>query len=108
EKKNHKEFVAAKVIMNKDFDINEWETAGALSVDPYQISPFIVRNILAKQFDQMTVILMEYCNIGTLFDFQEKQEVQFAYSLLHPMELEFWRDQLNLIQDDEGEKLFVG
>ncbi|KAA6359310.1 MAG: hypothetical protein EZS28_045163, partial [Streblomastix strix] len=54
--------------MNEDFDMNEWDIAGALSMNPYQISPFIVRNILAKQFDKMTVILMQYCNIGTLFD----------------------------------------
>ncbi|KAA6388740.1 MAG: putative cAMP-dependent protein kinase catalytic subunit [Streblomastix strix] len=62
------EFVAAKVIMNEEFDMNEWDSAGILSQDRSQISPFIVRNIRAKQFDKMTVILMEYSNLGTLFD----------------------------------------
>ncbi|KAA6384055.1 MAG: hypothetical protein EZS28_020418, partial [Streblomastix strix] len=68
------EFVAAKVIMNEDFDMNEWNTAGILSQDRSQISPFIVRNILAKQFDKMTVILMEYSNLGTLFDLIKTQK----------------------------------
>ncbi|KAA6354107.1 MAG: hypothetical protein EZS28_050366, partial [Streblomastix strix] len=62
------EFVAAKVIINKVFDMNEWNTVGILSKDPSQINPFIVRNIRGKQFDKMTVILMEYSNLGTLFD----------------------------------------
>ncbi|KAA6400840.1 MAG: hypothetical protein EZS28_003636 [Streblomastix strix] len=62
------EFVAAKVIMNEDFDMNEWNATGILSQDRSQISPFIVQNILAKYFDKMTVILMEYSNLGTLFD----------------------------------------
>ncbi|KAA6391551.1 MAG: putative Serine/Threonine kinase domain protein [Streblomastix strix] len=56
------EFVAAKVIMNEDFIENEWNTAGILSQDTTQISPFIVRNILARQFDKMTVILLEFAN----------------------------------------------
>ncbi|KAA6383371.1 MAG: putative calcium/calmodulin-dependent protein kinase I delta short [Streblomastix strix] len=68
------EFVAAKVIMNEDFDMNEWDSAGILSQDRSQISPFIVRNILAKQFDKMTVILMEYSNLGTLFDLIKTQK----------------------------------
>ncbi|KAA6366289.1 MAG: hypothetical protein EZS28_038184, partial [Streblomastix strix] len=68
------EFVAAKVIMNEDFDINEWDSAGILSKDRSQISPFIVRNILAKQFDKMTVILLEYSNLGTLFDLIKTQK----------------------------------
>ncbi|KAA6387645.1 MAG: putative Mitogen-activated protein kinase kinase kinase NPK1 [Streblomastix strix] len=68
------EFVAAKVIMNEDFIENEWSAFGVPSEDPSQINPFIVRNIRGKQFDKMTVILMEYCNMGTLFDLIQAQK----------------------------------
>ncbi|KAA6364676.1 MAG: putative CAMK family protein kinase, partial [Streblomastix strix] len=60
--------------MNEDFDMNEWDSAGILSQDRSQISPFIVRNILAKQFDKMTVILLEYSNLGTLVDLINTQK----------------------------------
>ncbi|KAA6384530.1 MAG: hypothetical protein EZS28_019943 [Streblomastix strix] len=56
--------VAAKVMKNELFDVNEWDVAGILNSDPYNMCPFIVRNILAKKFDKMTVILMEFANLG--------------------------------------------
>ncbi|KAA6394129.1 MAG: putative Serine/threonine-protein kinase STK11 [Streblomastix strix] len=58
--------VAAKVMKNELFDVNEWDVAGILNSDPHNMCPFIVRNILAKKFDKMTVILMEFANLGNL------------------------------------------
>ncbi|KAA6368636.1 MAG: putative calcium/calmodulin-dependent protein kinase [Streblomastix strix] len=58
--------VAAKVMKNELFDVNEWDVAGILNNDPHNMCPFIVRNILAKKFDKMTVILMEFANLGNL------------------------------------------
>ncbi|KAA6369408.1 MAG: hypothetical protein EZS28_035065 [Streblomastix strix] len=58
--------VAAKVMKNELFDANEWNVAGILNIDPHNMCPFIIRNILAKKFDTMTVILMEYANLGNL------------------------------------------
>ncbi|KAA6367563.1 MAG: putative serine/threonine-protein kinase unc-51, partial [Streblomastix strix] len=59
--------VTAKVIQNENFEAREWESAGVLSQDATQMSPFIIRNIAAQTFDKMTVIILEYANIGNLF-----------------------------------------
>ncbi|KAA6382667.1 MAG: putative Serine/Threonine kinase domain protein [Streblomastix strix] len=66
--------VAAKVFKNEDFNTEEWDTAGILSKDPTQICPFINQSILAKQFESMTVIFMDYCNMRTLFDLIKTQK----------------------------------
>ncbi|KAA6378502.1 MAG: putative calcium/calmodulin-dependent protein kinase [Streblomastix strix] len=60
--------VAAKVIQNENFEENEWNVSKILINDTPQTCPFIVRNILAKQFDKFTVILMDFANYGTLLD----------------------------------------
>ncbi|KAA6366645.1 MAG: putative AGC family protein kinase, partial [Streblomastix strix] len=60
--------VAAKVVSNSKFDKVEWDAAGILNKDPPETCPYIVRNILAKQFEKSTVILLEYANLGTLYD----------------------------------------
>ncbi|KAA6373037.1 MAG: putative Spindle assembly checkpoint kinase [Streblomastix strix] len=69
-------FVAAKVMKNEDLDINEWNVAANLSKDPALISPFIIRFIAAKQDQeyQMTILLMEFANLGTLFDVIKTQK----------------------------------
>ncbi|KAA6378215.1 MAG: hypothetical protein EZS28_026258 [Streblomastix strix] len=56
--------VAAKVMKNEQFDSHEWDVSGKLCRDSTYTCPFIIRNILAKQFDTMTVLILEYCNIG--------------------------------------------
>ncbi|KAA6377583.1 MAG: putative protein kinase, partial [Streblomastix strix] len=58
--------VAAKLMHNNFFDENEWNIAGILSEDPSQACPFIIRNIIAKQFQEITIIILEYCNCGSL------------------------------------------
>ncbi|KAA6374384.1 MAG: putative CAMK family protein kinase, partial [Streblomastix strix] len=58
--------VAAKVIINQFFDENEWNIAGILSEDPPQTCPFIIRNILANQFQESTIIILEFCNCENL------------------------------------------
>ncbi|KAA6356920.1 MAG: hypothetical protein EZS28_047553, partial [Streblomastix strix] len=65
---HHPEFgiVAAKVIQNENFEAREWDTAGIFVNDPPNIRPFIIQNIAAKGFDKMTVIILEYANIGSL------------------------------------------
>ncbi|KAA6393443.1 MAG: hypothetical protein EZS28_011028 [Streblomastix strix] len=60
--------VAAKVMLNEDFNEVEWNITGVLNSDPPEACPFIIRNILAKQFQKMTIIILEYCNCGNLFD----------------------------------------
>ncbi|KAA6389684.1 MAG: putative serine/threonine-protein kinase unc-51 [Streblomastix strix] len=69
-------FVAAKVMKNEFFDINEWNVAGNLSIDPELMSPFIIRFIAVKQDQQyqMTILLMEFANFGTLFDLIRTQK----------------------------------
>ncbi|KAA6383630.1 MAG: putative AUR protein kinase, partial [Streblomastix strix] len=59
-------FVVAKVMDTSNFDQNEWDVAGILKDVPPEICPFFVRSILAKQCDQMTIILMEFANLGNL------------------------------------------
>lgn len=39
--------IAAKVMENENFDVNEWNVAGILNEDHLQPCPFITRNILA-------------------------------------------------------------
>ncbi|KAA6335735.1 MAG: hypothetical protein EZS28_052936, partial [Streblomastix strix] len=60
--------VAAKVVDNEKFDQNEWNVAGVLNQEKIQMCPYIIQNILAKKFDQFTVILIEYANFGSLHD----------------------------------------
>ncbi|KAA6393282.1 MAG: putative CAMK/RAD53 protein kinase Cds1 [Streblomastix strix] len=59
-------FVVAKVMDTSNFDQNEWDVAGILKDVPPEICPFFVRSILAKQCNQMTIILMEFANLGNL------------------------------------------
>ncbi|KAA6392673.1 MAG: putative CAMK/CAMK1 protein kinase [Streblomastix strix] len=58
--------VAAKVMKNEFFDENEWNIAGIFQSDPPHICPFIIRNILARKFEEMTVILLENANMDNL------------------------------------------
>ncbi|KAA6397241.1 MAG: hypothetical protein EZS28_007239 [Streblomastix strix] len=58
--------VAAKVIINQFFDEDEWNIAGILSEDPPYTCPFIIRNILANQFQESTIIILEFCNCENL------------------------------------------
>ncbi|KAA6364899.1 MAG: putative serine/threonine-protein kinase unc-51, partial [Streblomastix strix] len=60
--------VAAKVVLNKFFSEDEWNIAGILSEDPSQECPFIIKNILARKFEDMTIIILQYCNCKTLYD----------------------------------------
>ncbi|KAA6369925.1 MAG: putative CAMK/RAD53 protein kinase Cds1, partial [Streblomastix strix] len=57
---------AAKVMRNEDFDENYWLVTVILNSDLTNICPFIVRNILARKLQDMTIILMEYSNLGNL------------------------------------------
>ncbi|KAA6361840.1 MAG: hypothetical protein EZS28_042634 [Streblomastix strix] len=49
--------VAAKVIKSENYDENEWNIAGRFSEDPPETCPFIIRNIIAKQFEEITIII---------------------------------------------------
>ncbi|KAA6377716.1 MAG: putative CAMK/CAMKL/MARK protein kinase [Streblomastix strix] len=60
--------IAAKVIQNENFEENEWTAAGVFVGDPPNTRSFIVKYIAAKKFDEMTVILMEWANIGSLIE----------------------------------------
>ncbi|KAA6378136.1 MAG: putative Protein tyrosine kinase [Streblomastix strix] len=66
--------VAAKVMKNEDFLENEWNISGPLSQGPPHIRKFVVNFYLAQRFDRFTVILMDYCNMGTLFDLINTQQ----------------------------------
>ncbi|KAA6380542.1 MAG: putative NEK protein kinase, partial [Streblomastix strix] len=66
--------VSAKVISNKNFDTNLWDKTGIFEKDPPQVRPFIIQYIAARQFDKMTVILMEHCNMKNLFDLINTQK----------------------------------
>ncbi|KAA6391297.1 MAG: hypothetical protein EZS28_013177 [Streblomastix strix] len=59
--------VVAKVVNNDDFKLNEWKVAGILEDIRQEICPFIVRSILEKTFEKVTIILMEYANLGVLY-----------------------------------------
>ncbi|KAA6386164.1 MAG: hypothetical protein EZS28_018310 [Streblomastix strix] len=65
---HHPDFgiIAAKVMKNENFEAREWDAAGVFVDDPPNIRPFIIQNIAAKYFDKMTVILIEWANIGNL------------------------------------------
>ncbi|KAA6366394.1 MAG: hypothetical protein EZS28_038080 [Streblomastix strix] len=65
---HHPDFgiIAAKVMKNENFETREWDAAGVFVDDPPNLRPFIIQNIAAKKFDQMTVILIEWANIGNL------------------------------------------
>ncbi|KAA6386428.1 MAG: putative calcium/calmodulin-dependent protein kinase I delta short [Streblomastix strix] len=67
---NHSELgtIAAKVIDKENFNEQEWNIAGIFEKDVPQNRPFVIQNILARRFDKYVVILMEYCNLQSLFD----------------------------------------
>ncbi|KAA6367139.1 MAG: hypothetical protein EZS28_037335, partial [Streblomastix strix] len=73
---NHQQLgeMAAKVMKNEDFNEKEWEAAGIFDKDPPNSRPFIVRNIRAKQFDKMTVLLIDYANLGSLYDLMQTDQ----------------------------------
>ncbi|KAA6392331.1 MAG: hypothetical protein EZS28_012144 [Streblomastix strix] len=74
--------IAAKVMSNEKFDANEWNVAGILNQEQAQICPYIIRNILAKQFQEMTVILMEYSNMKSLTNLVKNSKESISINLL--------------------------
>ncbi|KAA6366989.1 MAG: putative CAMK family protein kinase [Streblomastix strix] len=67
---SHNQFgiVAAKVMRNEDFNEKEWDAAGVFDKDPPNIRPFIIQNIAAQKFETHTILLIQYANLGSLFD----------------------------------------
>ncbi|KAA6384747.1 MAG: putative SNF1A/AMP-activated protein kinase [Streblomastix strix] len=70
--------IAAKVMKIEKFDKREWDAAGALS-KPGFVCPFIMKYLLARQFQNEVVILMEYANAKSL-DSIVKDKTQYLTS----------------------------
>ncbi|KAA6366711.1 MAG: hypothetical protein EZS28_037762, partial [Streblomastix strix] len=67
--------IAAKIMDNENFDQREWDAADILNKDQTHKFPFIVQNILARQFATSTVLLLEYANMGSLDNLIKKRKV---------------------------------
>ncbi|KAA6371428.1 MAG: putative AGC family protein kinase [Streblomastix strix] len=94
--------VAAKVMDNQYFDASEWDIAGVLQQDPPQFRPFIINNILAKQFKQSTVLLIDYANCGNMKQLIDKN-IDLPLNLVRVI-----MNQLRLIHRDiKGQNIML-
>ncbi|KAA6364319.1 MAG: putative CMGC/CDK/CDK7 protein kinase, partial [Streblomastix strix] len=74
--------VAAKVVDNEKFDLNEWNVAGVMNQESIQMCPYIIQKFLAKQFESSTVLLMNYANLKPLTSLVRNSNEQISINLL--------------------------
>ncbi|KAA6380514.1 MAG: hypothetical protein EZS28_023961 [Streblomastix strix] len=74
--------IAAKVLSNEKFDANEWTVAGILNQEQDHICPYLIRYILAKQCEELTIILFEYENMKSLTNLVKNTKDSVSINLL--------------------------